>query len=98
VLLPGNVADLINFQPQQEPAQRDLCAVRHGYNNVCQKTDQLNAKEGKPNRHERIGLHMGHMDQGLTDAGNQDDRAQVVHGGASDANGRHHQHEGAEHW
>jgi len=45
--------------------------TRH-YNDERQKTGQLNAKEGKSNGHESIGLHMGHMDQGLTHAGKQD--------------------------
>jgi uncharacterized protein (TIGR03118 family) len=74
----------------------ELCAVRHGDDDERQKADQLNAKEGKPHCDERIGLHMGHMDQRLTDAGNQDSDAQVVHGGASDTHGGNHQHDGAE--
>jgi hypothetical protein len=72
--------------------------MTRGYGNQHQKTDQLNAKKGKPDCHERIGLHMGHVDQRLTDAGNQDNYAQVVHDGASHANGRKHEHNGAKHW
>jgi hypothetical protein len=37
--------------------------MTRGQNNEYQKTDQLNAKEGKPNCHERIGLRVGHVDQ-----------------------------------
>jgi hypothetical protein len=72
--------------------------MTRGYGNQYQKTDQLNAKEGEPNCHETIGLYMGDVDQGLTDAGNQDHRAQVVHGGASHANSRNHEHNGAKYW
>jgi hypothetical protein len=50
-----------------------------GYSNEREKTDQLNAKEGKPNRHERIGLHMEYVNQRLAHAGNQDDYGQVTH-------------------
>jgi len=50
-------------------------AMTHRHDNECQKTGQLNAKEGKSNGHEGIGLHMGYMDQGLTHAGNQDNGA-----------------------
>ena len=38
-------------------------AVTSGYKNEREKTDQLNEKEGKSNRHERIGLHMGYVNQ-----------------------------------
>jgi hypothetical protein len=37
------------------------------------KADQLDAKHGKPHRHEGIRLHMTHMDQRLQDAGYQDE-------------------------
>ena len=57
----------------------------------ARKRDQLNAEERKPNSHEGIGLHVGHVDQRLTDAGNQDSGAQGVHRKAIDANGGHHE-------
>jgi len=49
--------------------------MTRGYNNEREKADQLNAKKRKSNGNESIGLHMGHMNQGLTHAGNQDNGA-----------------------
>jgi hypothetical protein len=43
-----------------------------GHDNERQKTNQLDAEEGKPDSHARIGLHMGHVDQRLKNARNQD--------------------------
>jgi hypothetical protein len=62
-------------------------AVTSGYHNECEKTDQLHAKEGKSNRHERIGLHMGHVNQRLAHASDQNDDGQVVHRKAVDTQG-----------
>jgi hypothetical protein len=62
-------------------------AVTSGYHNECEKTDQLHAKEGKSNRHERIGLHMGYVNQRLAHASDQDDYGQVVHCKAVDTKG-----------
>src|SRR6185312_9933816 len=76
----------------------NMQAMRHGYADERQKADQLNEEEGEPHRHDCIGLHMGHVDQGLTHAGNQDDRAQVVDCRAGDADSRNHQHDGRKYW
>jgi hypothetical protein len=62
--------------------RRDLsppCAITSGDNNEREKTDQLDAKEGKPNRHESTGLHMGYVNQRLANASDQDDYRQGVH-------------------
>jgi hypothetical protein len=71
--------------------------MTRGHDDERQKADQLHAKEGKPNSHERIGLHMGHMDQGLANAGHEHGDAQVVDERARDADRRYHEYDGAEH-
>ena len=39
------------------------CAVTGGDDNECEKTHQLHAKEGEPDRNKRIGLHMADVNQ-----------------------------------
>jgi hypothetical protein len=53
--------------------------MTYGYHDERQKADQLNGIERKSNGHKRVGLHVGYVNQGLTDAGDQHGRAQAVH-------------------
>jgi hypothetical protein len=50
--------------------------VTGNHDDERQETDHLDAKERKPNSHEGIGLHMGHVDQRLNDAGDRSGKTQ----------------------
>ncbi|MNG09194.1 hypothetical protein D3C84_926030 [compost metagenome] len=78
--LPSTFAASKHFIPYS-------CAVTRGYHNERKETDQLNAKEGKPNRHEPVCLHMRYVNQRLAHTSDQDEHGQVVNGGCVDTKG-----------